>query len=87
MATDNLLNEWGKNSPDQQFLPNGDPNPYYDSNPKRHGPGRPQQSPTMPDWSKRQSSTGELPGPDTDLSPKRHGSLPVAIPPRTVHNV
>lgn len=89
--TDEILQAWGKENPDQMFLPNQAPNPFYTGNDaikKSHGE-TPVAPVYIPNFSTRLDSSQPngvaSPDPKRDPNPKRHGSLPVVIPPRTVH--
>lgn len=90
--TPNELGLWGQQNPWEMFLPNGQPNPYFDANPKTHKgdlpPAETQQHTSVPDFGRRinTANPGGVPTPaDVDPNPKKHGSLPVVIPPRTLH--
>lgn len=91
--TPNEYASWGQQNPWEMMLPNGQPNPYFNATPKTHT-GDTAPAPTsipMPDFSRKLDSSqpgGVAPvDPNRDPNPKRHGSLPVVIPPRTLHVV
>ncbi len=90
MSIDPLLEAWGKQNPWEMTFPDGKtPNPYFDPTPKRHGTALTTQ-PVVPNFGRKLHSTqGEVQVDENtanvDPNPKRHGSLPVVIPPRTLH--
>jgi hypothetical protein len=87
MSLDPILEAWGRQNPWEMTLPSGAPNPFFDANPRHQTPKPATPNIAIPDFSKRQNSaTGPVEiDPNRDPNPKRHGSLPVAIPPRTLH--
>lgn len=87
---DQVLEDWGRSHPGDMTLPNGAPNPFFVAVPQTHGETQ-LPAPVIPNFGKRLDTSqpgGEASiDPTRDPAPKRHGSLPVVIPPRTVHYV